>query len=379
MTGGRGSRTLVTALLVSSVMGGGGAGCRRDPAARATRAPQTTETDGDDERLGEGELGPKDTVSAVARALARGEVTAALELVDAALARSPDDARLHLARGAVLQELRRGEDAIEAWERALTLEPSLFGALDGIGTVHLDNGRAKEAVVFFRRALDIRPDFAAGQYNYALALRQLGALDRALEAMARARALEPGDPEILLEHASMLESAGRVEEGRATVHEAAARAPDDAWVQMIHGDVLAAEGAARAQVLGAYRAAVRLEPTLGPARARLLRILLPAGELEEAAAVTAMAVERAPNDASAWSDQAAVQHARGDLQAALVSLDRALDLDPAGIAAHRRRVRVYGALGRCAEALVAVDAMATAGLAVAQVERARDDFETSCP
>jgi tetratricopeptide (TPR) repeat protein len=365
-------------LLMSSVVGIGGVGCRKDPdAARGTKTPEVTDIDGDDERIGDGELGPKDAVSEVARALARGEAAAALEIVDAGLARAPDDARLHLARGAVLQELRRGDDAIEAWQRALTLEPSLFGALDGIGTVHLDNGRAKEAVVFFRRALDIRPDFAAGQYNYALALRQLGDLARALEAMARARALEPGDPEILLEHASMLESAGRVEEARATVHEAAARAPGDAWVQMIYGDVLTAERAARAEVLGAYRAAVRLEPTLGPARARLLRMLLPAGELEEAAAVTAMAVERAPEDASAWSDQAAVQHAGGDLQAALASLERSLNLDPAGVAAHRRRV--YGALGRCEEALVAVDAMATAGLAVAQVERARDDFETSCP
>jgi len=183
----------------------------------------------------------------------------------------------------------------------------------------------------------------------------------------------------LLEQASMLEAAGRGEAARAAVHEAAAVAPEDAWVQMIHGDVLAAEGAPLEEVLAAYRLAVGLEPALAPARARLLRALLPAGSLDEALAVTTKATERASEDAAAWSDHAAVQHARGDLQAALASLERALALEPAGVAAHRRRVRVYGALGRCEDALGAVEAMASAGVAKAQVERARADFKTSCP
>jgi tetratricopeptide (TPR) repeat protein len=366
--------TTMTSLLMA-----GAVGCATGSVGeREATSPGEAELE-TNELVGAEALAPKDTVAAVAQRLARGETMSALDLVDAALEGSPEDAELHLARGSVLQALRRGEDAIEAWERALSLEPSLFGALDGIGTVHLDNGRPEDAVKFFRKALDIQPDFAAGQYNYALALRQLGALDRALEAMDRARVLEPDDPEILLEQASMLEAAGRVKEARAAVHEAAVKAPNDAWVQMINGDVLTAEGAPPEAILGAYRTAVRLEPSLSAARARLLRVLFRAGSLDEAFAVTTEAMRRAPKDAGVWSDHAAVQHAQGDLQSALDSLDRALEFDPAIVAAHRRRVRVYGALARCEEALAGIEVMAAAGVDAAQVDRARVDFKRACP
>ena len=226
-------------------------GCRAGATEGARGPEDTTAETTEEEREALAGLGTEDPVTAAARAIVEGRPDRALKRLDDALERAPDDPELHLARGAALQAMGRGDAAIEAWRRTLELKPSMYGALDGIGTVHLDAGRPEEALGFFRQALDIQPNFSAGQYNYALALRAVGKPELALDALDRAASLAPDDGAILLERASVLEALGRGGSS-AAVHEAAERAPDDAWVQMVHGDVLAAENPDDPAVVAAY-------------------------------------------------------------------------------------------------------------------------------
>src|SRR5262249_44692493 len=81
------------------------------------------------------------------------ESAAALSLIDRALARFPRSASLHASRGRALAELMRQQEAIEAFDRALTLERALPDVLNqrGLALVHL--GRFDQAIECYERAL----------------------------------------------------------------------------------------------------------------------------------------------------------------------------------------------------------------------------------
>lgn len=367
------ARAMLGALCLSML------GCRPGTTEGVRGPDDTTAETTDEEREALAGLGTEDPVSAAARDIALGRPDRALKGIEGALAEAPEDPELHLARGAALQAMGRGDAAIEAWERTLELKPSMYGALDGIGTVHLDAGRPEQALGFFRQALDIQPNFSAGQYNYALALRAVGKPELALDALQRAASLAPDDGAVLLERASVLEALGRVEEARAAVRDAAVKAPEDAWVQMVLGDVLVAENPGDPAAVAAYARAHELEPAMAEARGRLLGALLRLGRLEEAAEISAAAVTRAGDDPLAWSDRASVQRVQGDLQGASESLARALTLDPALAAAHRRAVRWAAQDGDCDRARAALRRMEAAGTPASAQARARAELEKTCP
>ncbi len=155
---------------------------------------------------------------------ARGDVAGALTAYDRALALDPSmlDARADLADalaqtgriddavreyeavaavqatyGFELGNLRfRQNDAagaIEAWRRALAVEPAWADARDNVAVGLLALGRADEAVPELRRVLDAEPGHFRARLHLGYALATLGRRTEAIEALRAARALRPDD------------------------------------------------------------------------------------------------------------------------------------------------------------------------------------------
>jgi tetratricopeptide (TPR) repeat protein len=144
----------------------------------------------------------------------RGE--AALQMLDTAITRFHDPAsgftltaRMHLARGRILWHLDRNQSAAEAFERAATLievarssdSPQLAHALESLGHVYLELGRAPDALAVARRAHAIRRRHVAADHPFmfnaeALLGRVYEDLDRPAEAVPHLEAAlrVPRDP-----------------------------------------------------------------------------------------------------------------------------------------------------------------------------------------
>jgi tetratricopeptide (TPR) repeat protein len=88
----------------------------------------------------------------------------ALPLLEAALARRPDDTTAWEAKGFALGQLARGGDALAAFGSALALEPDRESALAGAAHLAARGGRVEEAIAYWLRAIRIspwRPDYRA--------------------------------------------------------------------------------------------------------------------------------------------------------------------------------------------------------------------------
>ena len=91
-------------------------------------------------------------------------------------------------------ELERGSpaEAIDAYRRALALDPSLADAHVNLGRLHHGAGRFSAAEAHYRAALAAQPSDGIAAFNLAVALDDQGRAADALVAYHEALALDPG-------------------------------------------------------------------------------------------------------------------------------------------------------------------------------------------
>ncbi|MDA9308783.1 tetratricopeptide repeat-containing glycosyltransferase family protein [Amylibacter sp.] len=93
----------------------------------------------------------------------------------------PDYADAYSNMGTVLQEQSKLEEAIEAYNKALSIKPDFAIAYSNMGNALKDQGKLEEAIKAHNKALTIKPDFATAHHNLSLALLSNGRLKEGLE------------------------------------------------------------------------------------------------------------------------------------------------------------------------------------------------------
>ena len=92
----------------------------------------------------------------------------ALASYDRALSLRPDHAEALNNRGSALQELKRYDEALASYDRALSLRPDYAEALNNRGNVLQELKRLDEALASYDKAIALKPDYADGFMNRAL-------------------------------------------------------------------------------------------------------------------------------------------------------------------------------------------------------------------
>lgn len=92
------------------------------------------------------------------KALHRGQFSKALEAFDRAVALDPRNYMAHSHRADALLRLRRYDEALQAYQRAYEINPSFTFALHGVATSYLALGDTENALATYRRILAVKPD-----------------------------------------------------------------------------------------------------------------------------------------------------------------------------------------------------------------------------
>jgi tetratricopeptide (TPR) repeat protein len=103
----------------------------------------------------------------------------------------PGEAWPHVLMGAGLARSGDAPGALEHFERATNLDPTLRPAWEGLGLTLKELFRSAEAADALRRACDLDPGDEKVRGNLALALSEAGNVREALEVMAGGSAEEP--------------------------------------------------------------------------------------------------------------------------------------------------------------------------------------------
>jgi len=121
----------------------------------------------------------------------QGKFDNAIEAYRKAIDLNPNYAVACNNMGVVLQEQGKLDNAIEAYKKALFLNPNYGEVYSNIGLVLKDQGKLDEAIEAYQKALLLKPDYAEAYSNMGNTLLDQGKLDQAIENYKKSIALNP--------------------------------------------------------------------------------------------------------------------------------------------------------------------------------------------
>lgn len=214
------------------------------------------------------------------------------DLAKALLALGREDEALRLADSSAHPELarieawirqQRGEDggAVAAYARVLKAEPADAGSWNNLGNVHAAAGRFDEAIVAFEHAITYRPNEPGIYLNLADVLRRADLGVPRLKVARDAAALAPGDRAVQTELGMALAHNEEIEEAITVLEAAVTRWPDFGESHIELGRLY--EATNRTEALAAFLAT--LDPAACPPEAAFLHAWLAQreGRFEDAA------------------------------------------------------------------------------------------------
>jgi predicted O-linked N-acetylglucosamine transferase (SPINDLY family) len=225
-----------------------------------------------------------------------GNLVAARHAIERAIALG-DKAHYRYALGDVLERLGDRGAAIDAWRRAIALQPALASAHARLGVALQDSGELAQAIAHFVLAVQHRPGDARAWNNLAAALL---AQDRAAEAEIAARkSLEIDAMRTSAAHnlGRALLSQGRREEAGQVLESVVARDPRNGHAWDLLG-ICRLEGGSLLAARQAFAQSVAADPSHAAPWVRLGGVCTHLGLDEEAVEAYRKAEALSPQDAT---------------------------------------------------------------------------------
>ncbi len=139
------------------------------------------------------------------------------------LSRYPDDLQLHFNTGAVCEALGDLAAALDHYDRALALDPGFARALQNRGIVLTRLGRVDEAVENNRKFASLCPRSVDAHYNLAESCLAARRYDEAASAARQALAIDAGHSLSRLDLGLALAAGGRLDEAREELRQTLSR------------------------------------------------------------------------------------------------------------------------------------------------------------
>jgi tetratricopeptide (TPR) repeat protein len=230
----------------------------------------------------------------------------------AAVAR-PEEASL--AKGISLSETHKYEEALNAFNRALAINPECLSAWVDRGTTFALLGKDQEAVAACDKALELDPNNAEVLGNKGAFLDSLGRYDEALIADECSLLVNPKNPFVLRNKGFTLAGLEKLDEALAAIDESLELEPNNTRALLKKGVIL--------------------------------------GQLdrnEEASTIFEKVIQIDPRNAGGWADKGISLSKMGKDEEAVAAFDRALDIEPNNAIIWRNKAVILNGLGRRAEA-----------------------------
>lgn len=301
-------------LLVSSLVVGAPLAVHARPALQAPAAAQTGQAGSSGKAVGGAGAEDLDTLrKAVAEDLdnvdlrkrfARallfgGETYPAIDQLEEALNRAPDDPEIHHLLGLCYQRVGETEEAEKAFRRALAIDGSLVPARSGLAAILSGKGDVDGAIRQLTIILDNEPDRFALRLARARLYAQSDRREQALQDLDQVLRDHPGASEAALLRANLVAESGHVAEAANSLERTAAALedPKDRGLVLFNQGNLFFQAGDLDQSIDRYTKAAELLPDEADIQFNLASALVRRGDDEEAAKRFARALDLQPDDA----------------------------------------------------------------------------------
>jgi tetratricopeptide (TPR) repeat protein len=205
------------------------------------------------------------------------------------------DARYYTYRAGVLLNVGRADEAAQAIDRALALDPKAADALAQRAVIEVVQNRREEALADAKRAVELNPDSAPARIALSYALQASFDLEAARQTLREAATRTPDDALVQARLAEIELSFGNLNAAQAAAERAVALAPDLERTQMVLG-FAALTRIDIDQAKAAFEHAIQLDSAEPLARLGLGLAKIRAGDLEAGRRELEIAAALDPND-----------------------------------------------------------------------------------
>ncbi|OAN46636.1 hypothetical protein A6A04_05860 [Paramagnetospirillum marisnigri] len=247
-------------------------------------------------------------MSVVASSL--GDFNTAASLAYTAIAEQGDWFLSHLNFGNALMGLGRPAEAVDAYQKAVTLNPQSPEAYVNLSDALVQSNRPAEAADMAVQAIIIKPEMADAHVNFGNALLALDSPGEAVEAYIRASMIDPENALAWMNLGNAYIKLGVIDPAVDAYRRAIALS-DGPIKRLNLGSAL--YGAGRlAEAAQAYRDCLALDPKFLDAHINLGAVLRDMGALDEAEATVRAALALAPDEPELHWNLALVLLTKGD-------------------------------------------------------------------
>jgi len=253
-----------------------------------------------------GAASPRDQVNALVALSARGDAKAAIDAAQTLARQFPNSIELLNIIGVANIKLGRFDEAVVAFEKALTVDSACVEARWNLGRALKNLGRAEDALAHYEDARRIAPHRPEAHKNLGDAYLGLRRLKDATSAYERALDLKPDYPEACNNLGYALIELGRIEDAAAALENAIKINPDFAEALNNLGNAYKHLGR-HDDAIARYKEAIRIKPDYAGAYNSLGAALSDLGRREDAAASYEKAVAAWPGFARAHHNLSSVK------------------------------------------------------------------------
>lgn len=177
----------------------------------------------------------------------------------------PEEAAEAFNQGVQLGRLRRYDEAIEFYDKAIAIRPDYTKAIFNKAVALQMLNRLEEAILAYDQVLAVNPGDPEAWSNKGIALRGMGRTQEAIECYDQALSLNPGDAGLWSNRGIALRSLGMVGEAIESYDQALKINPNDAGVWSNKGVALGSIGELE-EALDCYERALAIDPNRRVAR-----------------------------------------------------------------------------------------------------------------
>ena len=274
----------------------------------------------------------------------------AVELIDKAIAITPDSAAAYANRGLALHALKRLAAAVASYDKAVAIKPAYAEAYYNRGIALQDLKQLEDAVTSYDKAIAIKPDFAEAHSNRGNALKELKKFDAAVVSYDRAIAIRPDSADACYNRGVALAEIDQHEAAIASFDRAIAIRPDFADAYSNRGLSLEELKRFDAAVVS-YDRAIAIKPDFAECYSNRSNALTELKQLDAAVASCNKAIAIKPDFADAYSNRGVALQGLKQLDAAIASYDKAIAINPDYAEAYYNRGIVLSTLKQHQSAL----------------------------
>ena len=218
-------------------------------------------------------------------------------------------------------QFRRDDDlAINGFDRAIELNPSLVEAYNNRAVAYQRQGDLNRAITDFDKAIDLKPNYATAYNNRGSAYHNQGDLNRAIADFTKAIDLKA-------DYFTAYNNRGAVYHNQRDLDYA----------------------------ITDFDKAIELKPNYAEAYLNRGNVHRDYGNLDHAIADYTKAINLKPNYAMAYNNRGDVYRYQGDFEHALTDFDKAIDLEADHNLAYNNRGITHGAMGDYTRAIEDLD------------------------